>query len=328
MKSRALCPALLTALGSHVTSAVAASGGVGLSLADCPGLDERALREHLQLELVTLQLEHADARLAVHCAAGSAHIELSDEQGPYPVRVRVELGDTAKAARERLVALAATELLAQAERAQQSDRIAGDAGRARAAPTSPERAADTGPSAPPTAARKHRPVELFAAGSVALDGAPKTTLYGASLGTLIGLGRHWSLLFDTRFERGSGDVPEASVRWSVLSGFAGPMFHVDAGGVRLSAGVGLRAGWLALDASARAPREGLSLTAPWAGAALPLRLSSELGAGVVPFVGVEGGYVLLPVRGNVVDKSTGSGAPLVEQRGPWLSASAGLGVAL
>lgn len=327
MKSRALCLVLLTALGCHVPSALAASGGVGLSLADCPGLDEQALREHLELELVTLQLEHADARLAVRCQAGSAHIELSDEQGPYPVRVRVELGDTAKAARERLVALAATELLAQAERAHQSERAAGDTRRSQAAPSSPARAADTGASAAPTAAREHRRVELFAAGSVALDGAPKTTLYGASLGTLIGLGRHWSLLFDTRFERGSADLSQAIVGWSVLSGFAGPTFHLDAGNLRLAAGVGLRAGWLALDASAPAPHEGRSLTAPWAGVALPLRLSSELGAGVVPFVGVEGGYVLLPVRGNV-DKSTGSGTPLVEQRGLWLSGSAGLGVAL
>ncbi len=327
MKSRALCLVLLTALGSHVRSSLAASGGVALALADCRGLDEQALREHLELELVTLKLEHAHARLEVRCELGSANIELSDEHGPYPVRVRVELRDTARAARERLVALAATELLAQADRAHQSDRAASAGRRGQPAPGPPARAMDTGPSAPPTAARKYRPVELFAAGSVALDGAPKTTLFGASLGTLIGLGRHWSLLFDTRFERGSAEVPQAMVRWSVLSGFAGPTFHVDAGSVRLAAGVGLRAGWLALDASAPPPHEGLSLTAPWAGAALPLRFSSELGAGVVPFVGIEGGYVLLPVRGNV-DTSTSTGAALVEQRGLWLSGSAGLGIAL
>jgi hypothetical protein len=113
----------------------------------------------------------------------------------------------------------------------------------------------------------------------------------------------------------------------VLSGFAGPTFHVDAGSLRLAAGLGVRAGWLALDASATAPDEGLSLTAPWAGAALPLRLSTELGGSVVPFVGLEMGHVFLPVRGNV-EAGPSSEAVLLEQRGLWFSGCAGLGVAL
>jgi hypothetical protein len=55
-----------------------------------------------------------------------------------------------------------------------------------------------------------------------------------------------------------------------------------------------------------------------------------LGGFVAPFLGVEAGYVALPVRGQV-DDATGSPDArrvLVEQRGAWLSGSVGLAVAL
>jgi hypothetical protein len=322
VKRCALAAAAL-AIASHARPALAAAGSVGLTLSDCAGLDERALRELLELELVTLQLEHVDAGLLVRCDHGRANIELSGAQGRYPVQVRVELRDTAKAARERLVALAATELLAQAERARVSDEGAMRQVESRqAAPEDDQR--ETEQAAP---GRRPRPVELFVAGSLALDGTPKTTLWGGSLGTLIGLGQRWSLLFDTRFERGAADLAKATVRWSVLSGFAGPAFHVEAASLHVATGLGLRAGWLAFDASAASPYEPRSLTAPWAGVALPLRLSTALAGRVVPFVGLELGYVLLPVQGNV-ELGPSSTTVLVEQRGPWFSSSAGLGVAL
>ena len=302
----------------------AAPAHVGLSLLDCPGLDEQVLREHVELELVTLRLEHSRATLRVRCEHGAASIELERAGARYPIQVRVELGDTAKAARERLVALAATELLSQAEREQ--SRASDAAAEARAEPlkraaSPPTLAADAG--SPPDVETWRRPVELFVAGSVALDGAPKTTLWGGSLGTWVGLGRRWSLLFDTRFERGVAQQAKADVRWSVLSGFAGAAARVELVGVDVAAGAGLRAGWLALDATAREPYGGLSFTAPWAGIAVPLRFSRELAGRVVPFVGLEAGYVFLPVRGN-----TDAGEVMVEQRGPWFSCSAGLGVSL
>jgi hypothetical protein len=319
--------AVLTACLGYVRAA--AGAGVSLSLADCPGLDEQVLREHLELELVTLRLEHAEASLQVRCADGSANIALTGQQGSYPIQVRVELRDTAKAARERLVALAATELLAQAERALSG--VAGHSRAGEAAPSPLPRAGDAPDSTASTRAPKHRPVELFVAGSVALVGTPTTTLYGGSLGTLLGLSRYWALLFDTRFDRGAAELTSASVRWSVLSGFAGPTFQVEASNLRIAAGLGLRAGWLALDASASTPYEGLSLTAPWAGGALPLRLSTELAGLLVPFVSVEAGYVLVPVKGNIERRINGGSAwdgALVEQRGAWFCGSVGVGVRL
>ena len=104
----------------------------------------------------------------------------------------------------------------------------------------------------------------------------------------MGLGQRWSLLLDTRFERGEAAGELAQVRWSVLSGFVGPSVGLRLGPLRPALGLGLRAGWLALSATATAPDEGRSLTAPWAGVAFPLRLAAELENGVVPFVGGRG----------------------------------------
>ena len=158
---------------------------------------------------------------------------------------------------------------------------------------------------------------------MALDGQPRTALWGGSLGAVLGLGQRWSVLFDTRFEHGEAQAELASVRWSALSGFVGPQLMSELGPLRPSRGFGVRAGWLALAAGAEAPNEGRSLTAPWAGLALPVRLGVEVGGSVLPFLGVEGGYVIVPVRGNVDD-----GRALIEQRGPWLSGHIGLGLKL
>lgn len=296
---------------------------LALELRDCATLSESALREHLELELATLGLGQVSARLDVRCESGAVAIELTRASGArFPVEVRVDLRDTARAARERLIALAASELLAQAERSRVSE-----AERAPARPRAPapvlaraEPERDRGVTAPQGA---RRPSELFVAGSVALDGVPKTALWGGSLGAVLGLGRSWSVLLDTRFERGSQRAELARVTWSSLSGFVGPSFRGDLGVLRPSVALGMRAGWLALAADAEAPNEGRSFTAPWLGLALPLRLGAELAAGVTPFAGVEAGYVLVPVHGNVSD-----GSRLVEHRGPWLVGNVGIAVEL
>jgi hypothetical protein len=302
-----------------------AESGVGLELRACPELSESVLREHLDLELATLALSRADARLVLRCEQSWVVIELHRASGSsYPVQVRVELRDTAKAARERLVALSASELIAQAERAGANPSpppIARPVGRElTTAPPPSERT--------PLAKRPRR--ELFVAGNAALQGRPQATLWGGSLGTRWGVTHTWSVLFDTRFERGHESLPLADVRWTMLSGFVGAGANADAGPLRLSAGVGARAGWLALAANAQRPNEGRSFTAPWAGIAVPLRAALDVGGIVSPFVGAEVGYVALPVHGQVEDATgaPGTQVALVEQRGVWVSVSVGVAVAL
>ena len=318
MSSRPLCGALLSAVVLCWAPGLAVASNVDLSLQGCPELDQTELREHLELELATLKLERIDASLRVTCEHDVAEIRVEGPvAGDVPFQVRVELRDTAAGARERLVALAATELLSQVERGGESARPAATPVVLEASSTPPE-ARDAEPVAGPA----RRSVELFAAASVARTGQPGTLLWGGSLGTLFGWGKHGGLLLDMRFESGETPLELASVRWSVLSAFAGPALRFELSKARFVAGLGLRGGWLALDATATAPNEGQRMTAPWAGVALPLRVSAGLGV-VAPFFGVEGGYVVLPVRGDVDGEAT-----LVAQRGPWLAASVGLGVAL
>ena len=312
-------------LGLALTqSARAADSRIGIELRGCAELSESALREHLELELTTLDLSRADARLVLRCERSSVVIELYRASGvSYPVQVRVELRDTAKTARERLVALSASELIAQAERARTNPPP-----RPAPRPVERERAA-AAPALDRALAARRPPIELFVAGNAALQGRPQTALWGGSLGTRWGVTDTWSVLFDTRFERGQESLSLAEVRWTLLSGFVGAGANAKAGPLQLSAGLGARAGWLALAASAARPNEGRSFTAPWAGVAAPLRVALDVGGIVSPFLGVEAGYVALPVRGQVEDASGSSAASvLVEMRGAFVSGSVGLAIAL
>lgn len=212
------------------TPAAAVESRVGLELQGCTELSESSLREHLDLELATLALSEVTARLVLRCEPGAVAIELYRASGErYAIAARVELRDTAKAARERLVALAATELLAQAERAEQPLPVAP----AETAPALPVKAEQ--PRVAPAAGRR---IELFLAVNAALQGVPGAALWGGSLGTRWGLGRSWSLLLDTRFERGDESLHLASVRWTSLSGFVGAGATTDVGPLRLALGLG------------------------------------------------------------------------------------------
>jgi hypothetical protein len=317
------CQLASVAWALSLAPAAHAESRVGLELRGCTELSENTLREHLELELATLALSRADAQLRLRCEQSSVIIALSRASGArYLVEVRVELRDTAKAARERLVALSASELVAQAERAR-----ADASPRPAARPREPATTSPALDRAPPA---KRPPIELFVAGNAALQGRPQATLWGGSLGTRWGVTRAWSVLFDTRFERGGDSLPLAEVRWTLLSGFVGAGAHAKAGPLELSVGLGARAGWLALAAIAHRPNEGRSFTAPWAGIAAPLRVALDVGGIVSPFLGVEVGYVALPVHGQV-DDATGSPTAhsvLVEQRGAWVVGSVGLAVAL
>ena len=295
-----------------------------LALRDCDELSEVVLRQHLELELATLQLSDVDAELLLRCDGSSVIIVLSRASaGRYPVEVRVELRDTAKAARERLVALAASELIAQAERAAPSTPATRTADVSTNRPENPTDLPESSGASPTVQRGPRPPIELFVAGSAASSGTPRALLWGGSLGTRWGLSRHWSVLFDTRFERGDESLRLASVRITSLSGLVGAALSGSAGPLRASAGLGLRAGWLSLAASAASPNEGLSLTAPWAGVAVPARVAFDLGGSVAPFLGAEAGYVVVPVRGRVND-----GSLLLEERGVWLSGGVGLAVVL
>lgn len=318
--------ALGVALSASLSAnAARAAGPVDLQLEACTELSESALREHLAIELATLGLDAQATHLALRCEQGAVAIQLYLADGRlYPIASRVALADTARGARERLVALAASELTAQAAREEREQREQNEARKPRpslrvVAPPAPTNDA----VAPERSTSSHRAVELSLGGSGASTGRPSTWLWGGVLGARFGTGRGGSVVVDVELQRGSERLPLAEVRWTKLGAFAGGALGTELGPLRLSAGLGVRAGWLTLAASADSPNTGQSLTAPWAGPALPVRVALSTGASVLPFVAGEVGYVALPVRGVVSD-----GRSLVEQRGFWLGGSVGLAVQL
>jgi hypothetical protein len=310
------CPGFLLAL---LLAARASASEVELDVRDCPLLSMSTLRELVDIELATLELAQVAGTLQVRCVDQSAAISLDRSGRAYPVQVHVDLRDTARSARDRLVALAATELLAQAEREH--------APREAASPSSEKLPAKTSPSEPDAIRVEpiQSPTQLYVAATLSFAGDPQMVLWGGSLGALLGLGQHWALQIDTRFERGQAqlELEPVDVRWSMLSGFVGAAYRRRSRVLELSAGLGVRTGWLAFDAEATSPDEGRSLTASWAGVALPLRLAGRFAGRVLPSIGAEGGYVVVPVAGVADD-----GATLLEQRGPWLALSLGLGLEL
>lgn len=317
--------AALSASLSWAETARAADAHVDLQLEACAELSESALREHLAIELLTLGLDAQATHLTLRCEQGAVAIQLYRADGTlYPIASRVALGDTARGARERLVALAASELTAQAAREEREARAAGEARE----PPRPSlrvtpRAVPERDEAPPREKRARRRVELSLGGGGASTGSPSTWLWGGVLGARFGLGERGSVVVDVALQRGSERVELAQVRWTKLDAFAGGAIGGELGPLRLSAGLGVRAGWLTLAASADSPNTGQSLTAPWAGPALPLRIALATSASVLPFVAGEAGYVALPVRGRASD-----GRLLLEQRGFWLGGSVGLAVEL
>lgn len=319
-----LAPVWLGAFGvvTCVARAASAQQPLELELQGCSALSESALREHLALELSTLGLVGTGMTLRLRCDAAGVLVELGQGSNREPVQGRVELGDTEPGARERLVSLAASELIAQTTRAPPSEAhtepaTAATTARRSVAPAKPAR--DTHRQQRP--ARRSR-AELSAAASAALQGEPKATLWGAALGARFVLGARVALVVDARFERGQQALSLADVRWTSWSGFAGVALSGQVAALELSAGLGVRAGWLSLAANALAPNDGARLTAPWGGVAVPLRVTF-VGRRLRPFVGTEAGYITLPVRGNVND-----GSVLLEERGVWLSGSLGVAVTL
>lgn len=306
--------ALVASLLAHVAHAQTAPA---LTLEGCESLSEAALQKHLALELTTLGLQRA-LPLEFRCDGGVVTIAVQLADGKrYPVEARVALGDTARGARERLVALSASELVEQAARSQAATPPP------RPVPPKPPEPASAAVDVTPTQRTAASRLELSVAGTAGAFGSPRATLWGAALGSRVALGSRWSLLLDTRFERGDDALVLAAVRWSSLSGLVGAATRLHAGPLELSAGLGVRAGWLSLSATAAPPDRGQSLTAPWAAVSLPLRAALSLGGSVRPLVGAEAGFVTLPVRGKVSD-----GELLVEHSGVWLSACIGAAIEL
>lgn len=308
--------AFLALLGVLCTprDAHADSGDINVSLDGCPDLDEAALLKVLNIEIRTLAIA-SDFRLVIHCEGPLAIIRLeSNQRVEFPVEVRVDTSSTAVTARARLIALAASELAAQAERAAERHPASEPA-----TPKPPRAKARVRP-APERARRALRP---FGDLSVRRVGSQGAWLWGAAIGAEVRAFGPLALSIDGWFERGRTAHSLASVDWSALSGSLAVVFRGGSGPVHWTAGCGLLAGRLVLSATATSPGEGRTLSGPWLGPLLELRTIAAIGRGPELFAGVDAGFVTLPMRGTV-DR----GPVLVKADGPWIGATIGAAYAL
>jgi hypothetical protein len=311
----------LTAALPAAADPEAAHAGFTLVQRDCPALEEHALRELVELELRTLSESGSGVRVEIACSGEVAAVSLTDAEGrAYPIAARVDFARAGPGARERLVALATTELVAQADHGSH-------ASTAEAAPAKPP-ALHT-PPAPPELSREAKParvtepearveVSLMVVGT--LLGSPTTPLAGGALGARVQLAGPWAAVFDVRVERGTTDTDVARVTWTMLGGSAALHFEHRFGIARFGAGAGIRAARLGLEPSVHFPDRGEGVSGTWLGPVIPVRGSLALTRHLAAVVTVEAGYITLPVRGTTDD-----GGAVVEADGPW--ASAGLGLA-
>jgi hypothetical protein len=309
--------------------------GVALVQKDCPELDEHALRELFELELRTLSVTDSRVRVEIACSNDVAVVSLTDAEGSsYPIASRVDFSKVGAGARERLIAIAATELVAQAEHASRSNAAEKDrerkeeqererqrtqaAGIAAAEPGHAEPSPkDAAPAANGHDQEPRTELSLLAVGTV--TGTPTTFLGGGALGVRVRIAGPWAAMFDVRLDGGATDTVPARVVWTMLGGSAAFLFEQHFGVAHLGVGAGVRAAHLALDASAPAPDSGRTVRGAWLGPMLPVRARFLLAPPVALLVTLEGGYVTLPVRGVVE-----GGEPIVEADGPWISLGVGV----
>jgi hypothetical protein len=319
---------LAVVLGSPSLAAAAAPGppagspgGFSLVQKDCPDLDEHALLDLVELEMRTLSVADSRVHVEIACRNEVAAVTLTDADGRlYPIASRVDYSKAEAGARERLVALAATELVAQAEHAGRPTAAVPQKAESRpVAPASSHAESVAAEAAPARGRDEETRIEIALVGVGTVLGTPTTFLGGGALAARVGLSGSLAAVFDVRVDGGATETTPAKVTWTMLGGSAALLFEWRAGVARLGAGAGVRAASLTLEANAHTPDSGRTVSGPWLAPILPARASFTLAAPVALVATLEAGYTTLPVRG-IVD-----GQAVVEADGPF--ASLGLGIA-
>ena len=289
-----------------------------VQLGECADVDASELQRLLTIELRTLGADPSDLEgLELACAEGHVQIRArSRAHGTLTADLALE--PAGKEALTRLLALRISELVATPE-------PAAAPAPPPAKPTPPLPSPAPAPSAPE---RERRSPEASASGGSAevsyvtrRMGTPATWLHGASLGYGLSVWRALVLHGDLSMSFGRADVQVAQLAVRDLSLALGLAWRVRTRFVDTRLGPGFRAAWAWLDArQVAAGHEGQSLAAPWAGPFVSAQAAFHGRARVRALVGVEAGYVLVPVKGLLDGAST-----LFALDGPWLLAQAGVG---
>jgi hypothetical protein len=246
------------------------------------------------------------AEVTVTCAADGARIQVAGPAGVPRTRV-LDLSATAPIARARLLALAVVELLARPDPEPERPAPARPVVAAMAAP----RPAATRPAVRALAVGYAR---LWQAGLPSIGGGVRVT--GPIAARL-------RFLAEALADQGVRDAGPGRATIQNLGLGAGLLVPLTVAGVELAAGAGARLAATRLVGSPDDPTafEGRTITAPSGGPLALLVADVPVGRWVV-HVGVDGGWVALPVEGDT------AGVRSAAVTGWWAGAAIGVGLRL
>jgi hypothetical protein len=302
----ALCLSLLSLLLLSLTTTRAVAQAA-VHVEGCAEVEPDELARLFAIELKTLGGDPALRDVHVTCEGGRVSVRAEREGDVAPLEAELELASTGGGSRTRLLALQLSELLATSQR-----------------PPPP-------PAPPPVVvpvvleehSRERPPARLHAGLSLAAGarwlGEPRAWLPGLTLAHAAPLMRSLTVRSDLSFELGqvATQLADVSVRQLTLGGAI--MLTLRSTHVDVLVGPGLRCAWSWLRArDVAAQHRGKSLSAPWLG---PMLAGQLLFHGRSPWqalLGVESGYVLVPIEGRL-DRSEA----LFAVESVWLAAQLG-----
>jgi hypothetical protein len=309
---RAALAAALLLSSSAAARAVEQTPPLALALTGCERYDEARLRELVSIEMGTIAARGAapagaTADVRVACAGDGATIALAPGAGVRATQSQLDLSAAEPATRERLLALAITEVVAQGW----------------AAPPAPA------PVAPPPAAVVAQPAPavepasfgVFAGTSARLMASPATWLAGVDVGVARAVSRWAAVVLDARGEAGEGDTAIARVGWRQLTVTGALALGVTRSRWAAHLAPGWSVGWAWLTGRPEAPAAGAGVSGAWSGPSLTLRARRDVGQRAFVALELASGYVTRRLVGLVNDER-----PIFEVRGAW--ALAGLAVGL
>jgi hypothetical protein len=315
--ARRAAPAAALLLVAVVAEARAAEAGppLALTLAGCERYDEAKLRELVSIEMGTIAARGAapagaSADVRVACAGDRATIALAPAEGVRATQSELDLSAAAPATRERLLALAITEVVAQGW----------------APPPAPP--PPVAPPPPATLVAQPAPAPsppvfgVFAGTSARLMASPATWLAGLDVGVVRAVTSWAGVVLDARAEAGEGDTALARVGWRQLTVTGAVALGVTRARWAAHLAPGWTLGYAWLTGRPDAPSSaGAGLGGTWSGPSLTLRARHDLGQRA--FVGLEvaSGYVTRRLVG-LVDGAQ----PIFEIRGAWALAGLAAGI--
>jgi hypothetical protein len=303
----------------------------------CEDAMSQRLAKLLAIELDSLEQEREFSvleqisQISVRCAGEFAEVEARSTSGKN-TNARVKLAQVREADRPRAVALAATELV---------DQLRAEETKVPSAPESepvvpaPARRVAPPLSAPAVNSPRGVRVGLLLGGGVARLGKPGTTLPALSLSIRPRLGKYFELAQDLELASGQAETNLARVAINAYSASLSALFGSDLGAMRFGAGVGVRAGFVRLNADPNSTGEfqGDHVDGFSSGVSGTLQLTTSPAAiaarrhvarydVLISAVG-EAGLTLLPLKGT--DDTAQS---VFELDGVWLRFSVGVGFAI